>query len=610
MLNQKKFTFLGCFDKKTYAQSILIYLAAPLISLFTVFLVFQINILDLGKPIFSYDGDSLFILLLIKTIISQGWFFFNPAVGLPHIDGIFYFHDFPLQASSFNFLVFKLISYFTQNPLLILNIFFIASFSLISFTSFIALKSLKTGNLSAILVSVLYAFMPYHFIKGVNHIFLSNYMVIPLIFMVSMWIFEKKISLITLDKDGKFYLKPNQYFTYGALIIIFMSVNDIYYAFYGSIIFIISWFISALQSGKFLNKNLFNLVALAFLQLLVILIIYFPSIIFWQKHGYNNLSDRIISDSEFFGLKIVNFFLPVTNHYIEFFRDISFAFIDAVGGGERVAQSLGLGVSFCLIFLLLWPLLKMSNKSELLNKIIQKFSLTKRDQEIVNRLSSMSLLAILFSTTGGLVMFIAMIFPSIRSHARFSILIAFFALVLLSLFFDKIVESKIFQKKILAKILVIFITILMIFDQSGNHKINEDKIVKNIQKFAIDKKFIQNIEQDFAKDAAIFNLPFAEFPVARNYQNLLGYIHSENLRWSYPAMSGRESNKWQKKVIKLPFAELIAEIKNAGFQGILINIPNYTADHGADKMQEMLRKFSKGAAKFSDNSQWVFYDIQ
>ena len=69
----------------------------------------------------------------------------------------------------------------------------------------------------------------------------------------------------------------------------------------------------------------------------------------------------------------------------------------------------------------------------------------------------------------------------------------------------------------------------------------------------------------------IFILPVIDFPEVNYYSALAGYLHSKNLFWSYPVMSGRASAIWQKEVATLEFTEFVKTIKKENFNGIFID---------------------------------------
>jgi phosphoglycerol transferase len=89
--------------------------------------------------------------------------------------------------------------------------------------------------------------------------------------------------------------------------------------------------------------------------------------------------------------------------------------------------------------------------------------------------------------------------------------------------------------------------------------------------FNSNRDFTKKIEQEMPAGSMIFQLPITTFPEGGDYSLVLGYVHSKNLRWSFPAIKGRESAIWQEKVVKLNFKEFKMSIAT-NFNVYLINL--------------------------------------
>ena len=64
----------------------------------------------------------------------------------------------------------------------------------------------------------------------------------------------------------------------------------------------------------------------------------------------------------------------------------------------------------------------------------------------------------------------------------------------------------------------------------------------------------------------------------KDYQLLIGYIHSDTLKWSFGGMKGRESDQWNEYVSQLGIPDMIDTIVTAGFKGIYIDKRAYTEE--------------------------------
>lgn len=621
-----------------FFKNFLTYAAAPVLSLALFAIIFKIWNLDFSYPIFDrYSQDVLLHAFFVKTVVDSGWFMVNHLVGFPHITEPFLLYDFPLQASSFNFLIFKFFALFTSNPFTLLNLHFLLTFPLISFTSFVTLRALKISRFPAILVSVLYCFIFYHFYRSTNHALLTNYSSIPLIVLVAIWIMSRKIRLVGIDAENKFCLSANSLFYLATLVGIYAATNDAYYAIYACIIFIIAWFLAALKDGRFFGCDFFAVIAICAVILILMGLLYLPSFIYWNDHGLNSLVGvRTVADSESYALRIVDLFLPVHDHYIAiasaiktFFAAEIYTYQNPMFGNERDAESLGLLGSAGCMFLMLWLLAKsFCAESPMLVRVVKNFSLCNEEEKILSDMASLNLVIILFATSGGLIMFMTPVFPVLRSHARFSTVIAFLSLFVVALIFDKLMQRNFSRKKIYVGAALSLLSLAAIFDQIGKSSSVFYRNAESHSNFISDRDFVSSVEAKMSRDARILILPMSHFPEG-DYTSMAGYLHSKHLRWSYPVILGRKSANWQSEIALMNVSALIAEAKKKGFDAVMINrqamvdaleksatyglkLPYGVKNLGWLGVREVEREIAKSAKSmsYSANKTFSFFELR
>lgn len=593
------------------------YFLAPTLTLVIFCLLFQMWKVDLGMPIFSYNNDGLFSIFTIKSVIDTGWYLSNQSIGLPHLSEVFKFYDFPMESDLIHILIVKFFALFSSNPFFVANCFYLTTFPLIALTSFIALRNFRISIFVASCIAILYAFLPFHQVRATAHLFLSNYMVIPLSVMVAVWIASDKITIFAINKKNQYCLAANQFFVIAIVIAAFAAGNNVYYAFYSCVIFFFAWLMRAFKKSSFFDMKGWSAIFICLTTFVVLVILFLPTFFYQIEHGRNSsVAGRSTQDSEIFGLKIIDLFLPVSNHYINSFAAMRQNFDYIIGSGiERASESLGFLGSVGFMFLLLWLVAKnFTQENSLVQKTIKKFSLSKNDQDLISDLAAINVLSVLFATVGGLVMFIAISFPMLRSHARFSVFIAFISLSLVAIICDKIIEKKLFGKKIYAQILIGLVMIFALFDQVGQVSADSAQNKWIVSRFKSDRDFIELIEKSVPVGSMVFILPAHGFPeqTVDDYRSVIAYAHSKNLRWSYPVVIGRESDLWQKKVIGMEFKDFIAELKKAGFVGIYINREQYIGNFSVTKLLKLeadLAKISKSQKLVSQNKVLEFFEI-
>ena len=112
-----------------------------------------------GTP-FTYQGDALFYHIVVKGVVDNGWFQNNPMLGMPYgLD----LRDVPTSDNNLYFLLIKLISLFTSNYSLILNLF-----SSSVFHSPLQSRSTSRGNSAFLTFRPLYAVCSMRFCRSIS----------------------------------------------------------------------------------------------------------------------------------------------------------------------------------------------------------------------------------------------------------------------------------------------------------------------------------------------------------------------------------------------------------------------------------------------------------
>ncbi|MDQ1444664.1 MAG: hypothetical protein QOI20_1128, partial [Acidimicrobiaceae bacterium] len=125
---------------------------------------------------FIYGGDANSHAMLFKAVMEHGWYEANPNLGAPYGQ---HFHDFPM-ADNLHLVVGKVLGLFTHSYALVVNVYFLATFGLAALTALWVLRWLGMSRPVSLVMSVLFAILPYHFMRGETHLFLAAYYGVPL----------------------------------------------------------------------------------------------------------------------------------------------------------------------------------------------------------------------------------------------------------------------------------------------------------------------------------------------------------------------------------------------------------------------------------------------
>lgn len=555
---------------------------------------------DIKVP-FSDNVDTLFNLITIKTLADNVWYFRNDFIGTPFgLD----FHDFP-TTEIFYLIILKVLVLLSDSSTA-LNAFFISTFPLTAIASLFVFKCLKISTSISIVISLLYTFLPYHFLRGVDHLFLSAYYVVPLITLVILSVWSNNLPFFTTHTDGqgKFsHYLSNKKTIACILICILLGFTGVYYAFFGCI-FIIVASISAFLYKR--NKQIF-LSAIILIALISssVFINVVPNIIYNYQHGVNEqVAQRNPSETEIYGLKIIHLLLPINNHRVPVLKSLVTKYIEAEPPlqNENALSSLGVVGSIGFLSLL----------------FLSVFSWGKTQAQttlpsIYKQLAVLNISAALFATIGGFSsIFAILVSPQMRGVNRISVFISFFSLLAVAIFLDEIykkyVNNK--RKKILFNSLLTLVLLLGILDQTSPAFIPEYDLQK--KNYVSDKFFVNNIERVLPPSSMVFQLPHMPFPeygsfnLMNDYDLFRGYLHSQKLKWSYGAMKGRNLN-WHQLVSEEPLDIFLSKISVAGFNGIYIDRKGYS-DSGKDIQRKLESKLGTKPI-ISANGRLVFFNM-
>ena len=505
---------------------------------------------------FNYYGDTIFYSMTIKSVVTTGWYLTNPFIGAP---GEHFLGDFPTP-EGLNYLIIKILTLVTSNWALILNIFFLLGFPLITLSALFVFRQLNLRYPFSFTASLLYAFLPYHLIKEEYHPFLSSYYLAPLAIWIALLLYQNK--LFTDQRKKKLLL----YF----LICVLIGSNGIYYAYFSAFFFLLAGAIGSFREGQWgLMKYASSFILIIFVSLIANLS---STIAYDHKHQVNyEVLKRDSLETEQCGLKIAQLLLP-RDHDRLFSKLKDNYNHHALSVTENTSSSLGIigGMGFLLLIGCLFFKKGQSPHHSLLDA-----------------LANLNLGALLLATMGGFSSLLSFFFlPGIRAYNRLSIYIAFFSLSAFFLFLQNRVKN---PKAIWGMSLLLLL--FGLFNQSSPIDAPDIKYPETKTEYKIDRAFVQKIESVLPPNSLIFQLPYIYFPEGprdkiNSYAHFKLPLHTNKFKWSFGAMRNRQTDTWQKETSGLPIPEMIQELKRNGFTGLYVDKFGYQ-DKGASIMNQL-----------------------
>jgi hypothetical protein len=599
---------------KNYFNILSYYLIAPFISFSILFFYFDLNIFKYDESIFFGSWDFIFEMSIAKLITKEGLTYCSQYVGYPHIETNC-FSDRPWNNSFFSFLTIRFFALFSKSPFTTFYCYLFFSVFLITISTNFVFRKIGISKFNAVLLSVLFS-ITNNRIAYLGILSVGNYFIIPFAILMSFWVINGKLVFIKTDKNGQAKISPNKYFYYSLIISFFASTSSAYYGYACIVLLALSGFIFFIGNTKS-YQLLFSIISSLFIFVVIAILINSSALIFWMEHGFIGSSVRLASESIYHEMAIAPLILPIEDHVIKAFGEFSVEFKKAffIAGGEKTFHQLGLfaSIGFCSLLVFSLSSLFLIHKNNLKYRFYG-LEFTKEKYYVLSVLASLNLLLIVFFCSGGFYLFLHFYFSQIRATARLNVIFIFLALTFFGIIFDQLIsQKKIFKKTIFTKIFIVIICSLALIDAIGGPTRISNNFANYKKNYESHKAFVENIEQSLPVGSKIFMMPIKGFPEVSfdDYQSTIGYIFSEELKFSYPSAKYRKSHLWQREVANLQFQDFVKEIRKKDFTGIWIQRNIFEKIETKIKLVDFennVKKIAKNSIESSDKI-FVFYEI-
>jgi phosphoglycerol transferase len=584
--------------KSSNWKSISIYGGAALLCCGLTYWLLDLWHAEFRIPFVYGGGDELPICLWIKGLKDNPWIFHNARLGMPF--GL-EMYDYPLP-ETLHLAIFKLLDLTTRHFGKVLNLFYLATFPAILLCSLYALRGLGLGYPAALFSSFLYTFLPYHFRRSEAHLFLSAYYAVPLILLVTLRLFGPAPPFFAQATDSAGGFRRLFRWDWGVIVVcaILGSTGTGYYAFFSCFLLAVAGAAAATYRRRF-TPALSAIIVITLICITVALNVA-PNLLF----GRRDTAARPATDAEIYGLKVAQLLLPIGGHRVPALGKLRAEYNNAPLVNENDAASLGIVGAAGFLFLLGWIGFRLMRSD------LRWFNPIAR--ELLDGAALLTLTATLVGTIGGFGSIFALIVNAqFRSYNRISVYIAFLSLLAMAVVIDRFLRTRVrtTRGRVLSYGALLLLLICGILDQTTPLFVPDYRLGKKI--FEQDESFVHNVEAVLPPQAMVFQLPYMPFPETggvhkmTTYDLARGYLHSENLRWSYAAMKGEPGDAWQRAVTSMPIPDMVDAIVGAGFAGIYLDRFGFE-DNGAQIERDLSQILDEGP--LVANSRLVFFSLE
>ena len=551
--------------------------AAMALTLAVAAVVLELWNADVGVP-FTYTGDGTLNLVFIKTVLENAWHFENPRLGAP--DGL-ELYDYPvINGETLNLLLFRVVGLGHGNPAVVMNLFFLLTFPLTALTAYVVLRRLPASRGASLVLAVLFALLPYHFMRGEAHLFLAAYYCVPL---------GAYLALAVFRGDTLFGSRRQILVTAVMCVVVATASGSGYYAVF-TVLFVVA--AAALRFAVRREREALGAGAAVVAAITAVTLLQLaPTLVQRAVNSQNeDVAQRYWFESENYGLRLTNLVLPVDGHRIEGLARMKQEYVDKIPQTEARAATLGIVATVGFLWLLAVALIACVGGAR------------RYDLGLHVELAALTVVAFVVATTGGLATLIAVAWPQIRAWNRLSVFLAFFAFAAVALLLGRM-ERRL--PAVASAVVLALILAVGIFDQTTKAFVPPYTAAKSA--WNEDEAFYSELEAGLPDRAMVVQLPYETFPeppATRQaiYEPAKAYLHTDDLRWSYGAMRGRSAD-WLASLAGRPVGDVIAAARERGFAGVLVDRLGY-ADGGTAIEAEL--RAAGAAPQRSANNRFLF----
>ena len=495
-----------------------------------------------------------------------------------------------------------------------MNVYFLLSFPLAAGFCLLMMRKIGIAVLPASVCSLLFAFLPYHFMRYA-HFPLACYWPVPLAGILILQIARGEGVFFRFDEETgkpKLALRSRQALC-AAILCLVLATVELYYTIFACFFLLLAGGIVAIRARC--PRRLLPAIAVIVLIAVVLVVTISPSMMFKATHGTNaEALHRPLEHVEKYGLKLAQMLLPVPGHRVGPLADLTGRYKREMlfnQDNENESSALGLVGSVGLLALLGWMVLRVIRPKPRPDDAAEA-----ERMDLFASLSGMTVLGVLLATVGGFSVLVAMLgSANVRSYNRISIFLAMFSFLAVAMLLERLfAKFAAGGKKPLVVAIAAGVLVVGVLDQTSPKLIPAYAKLKT--EYDSDAEFVGRIESALPEGAMIFQLPYVRFPEAWplppgrmiNYDPFRGFLHSKTLKWSYGAVKGRPADLWQRDLAAKPLDQMVRTLAVTGFSGIWVD--RFGTGEKAAETEAAIGRLLGVQPLVSPNGRFVFYDMR
>jgi phosphoglycerol transferase len=543
---------------------------------------------------YTFEGDAIDKLAQIENVAETGWLFHNERLGYPFgYDRL----DFP-RFDSLNYALMAPVAW-TFGAAQAMNLYYLAGFYFIAFATFWSFRRLGLGTAAAALCALIYAFLPYHVLRGVHHLTNGAYFLVPFALLVLV-----ELALDRLDtRPGDGRRRWIFALVLAVLLPLQMPYNGVFFAYLAVVAGAIAITRGAGLRGVVLTLSLLAATALAFIAEQT------PVMLHALAVGKpTSVAERKPVEAEAYSLYLNQLLIPTVVDRRKSAAQAADAFAEALQVPSTEIRNQYIGAFGVLGFLALgWALCRA------IAARAPPADTGAIDPEAAARVAAVLALAILLlAISTGLGTLIAYwITAKIRAYNRaapfFAVACMFGAGWLVDLAMARI------RRRWIAHAAFAVFAVAMLYDVLVRPTFPPR--AAEIARYDQLRSYFAGVERQLGEHAAVLQLPAVWYPEQpptrglKEYEEFKPFLLTRTLRFSFGVGPGRPGYRWNRYVEAMDPPQMIAEAHAKGFAAILIATRAYDAVALADLTGALSAALSRQPMVSADR-EWMLFPLQ
>lgn len=539
-----------------------------------------------------HRDDLISYYAAVKGMLENGWWTPNPDLGYPFAQDS---STFP-SPDVISFWVLKLFSLVTGNPFASVNLYFLIGFPAVAFAAYFLFRSARISIVVSAILATSFSLLPWHF-ERLQHLFLANYS-----FMVVGLILVGLAARGIPDRDMP-KVPRRTLFVVSIVAAVFVGLGGVYYAVFTSLVGVI---VLAVQfvAGRHFRSSVRSIVIL-----LVVPISTGATLAFIKLTGTTSAISGVVRsprESLMYGGDLYSLFRVYGNGLGNWFfparlKELQPLLPIPVAEGDAQLNLVAV-VAICIALILVAvALVSMGGEY-------------RRGRVVVQRNTAWLLIfavsVSVFASGGVGALFTAVLGPSIRAWGRMSIGVAGVALVVLGILLTMWLDSRRFRVLCIAVVALIgIITVLDPVAAPTRIRFPDGKAIQ-----ANLGPYVADAEAKLADRCPVLEVPIGLFPEVkpserqRYYEDLLPYLYSTDLRWSYGGLQYTAEGRWAKEHLDVAPSLQVSLAKRAGFCALQLDTNGFKVEDEASIVSTYTKLLGPPIARTAD-SRWVMYSL-